>query len=147
MVSSESTATVMRAPPSASSAEPAGVEHLVGQQQVVAEAGGGHALHLRGWWRSRSARWPASASRRASAVDLNALTWGRRRGPGQAAAITATLLVEGVEIDDEGGRGEIVGEHGITVCDPGHGEVGRATRSATVSTSRTSGGIRQTRRV
>ena len=45
---SESTATVTRAPGLDDGAEAAGVEHLVGQQEVVAETGGGHALDLAG---------------------------------------------------------------------------------------------------
>src|SRR5262245_6401302 len=36
-------------------------------------------------------RWPAAASSWASAVDLNALTWGRSFGPGNAPAMVVTL--------------------------------------------------------
>ena len=72
-------------------AEPARVDHLVGQQQVVAEAGGGHALDLahrraREVRCGRPSRW-----RVASAVDLCAFTCGRSRAPGSAADIVAML--------------------------------------------------------
>ena len=39
----------------------------------------------------QNVRWPAAARRAASAVDLNALTWGRSAGPGRTAAIVATF--------------------------------------------------------
>ena len=91
MVSSESTATVMRAEPlsitavsrvrsrlslasSRSSPSPAAAMPII--SRTVAQ---------------QNPRWPFSASRRASAVDLNAFTWGRSFSPGHRFAIVATF--------------------------------------------------------
>ena len=72
-------------------AEPVGVDHLVGQEEIVAETGASHALHL-GDGRAGE---PVMAVRRlaldANEVHLWAFTWGRRRGPGRAAAMVARL--------------------------------------------------------
>ena len=92
IVSWESTATVItaRSCNAAIARQPVRIERFVGQEQVVAEAGGRHADHLarcgagERWW--PAAHWAA-----ASAVHLWALTCGRSRLPGGPAAIVARL--------------------------------------------------------
>ncbi len=64
-------------------AEPGGIHHLVGQQQIVGQSGSGHPLDL-GDGRTGEGAVAASACRAASPVHLCALTCGRRRLPGSA---------------------------------------------------------------
>ena len=92
-------------------AEPGGVDHLVGQQQVVAQAGRGHPLHLPDGGAGEGRGGPRRAWRRASAVHLCALTWGRSRGPGRAAGHGGEIVLEQAPVDDQSGRGQLPGPH------------------------------------
>ena len=60
--------------------------------------------------------WPGAAWRRASAVHLWALTWGRNRGPGRAAAMVARLCSKRLDVDDEGRRRQLVEVHACSVA-------------------------------
>ena len=89
-VASESTARVTGRPAGHHRSQPAGVHHLVGQQQVVPSPAAAIPSTSRMVAQVNPAC-PAAAWRAASAVVLWAFTWGRRRAPGRAAAMTARL--------------------------------------------------------
>ncbi len=90
-VASESTATVTRAVPAATSA-PRRVQSSTSLASSRSSPRPAAAMpSISRTVAQQKVRCPASASRRASAVDLNAFTWGRSRGPGWAAAMVATL--------------------------------------------------------
>ena len=112
IVSSESTATVMRAEPLSTTArEPAEVEALVGEQQVVARGRRRPCPPSRARWRSRTRGGPSSASRLASAVDLNAFTCGRSFSPGHRLAIVATFRSNACTSTSSDGVGRSVDLH------------------------------------
>ena len=71
--------------------EPAGIDDLVGDEQVVAETQRRPCPTASRGVAQVNERWPTSYWRWASDVHLCALTWGRRRRPGWAAAIVARL--------------------------------------------------------
>ena len=73
MVASESTATVTRAPLRGQGGQAPPVDDLVGEQQVLAQAGPGHALPL-GHRGAREADVAWARRRAASAVHLWAFT-------------------------------------------------------------------------
>ena len=90
MVSSESTATVMRAPASPSTPRRrASSTSLASSRSSPRPAAAMPSISR--MVAQQNPWWPASANRRARAVDLNAFTWGRRRRPGQAADMTSRL--------------------------------------------------------
>ena len=106
-VASLSTATVTRAGARGHGPQAARVERLVGEQQVVAEAGRGHAHDLAGRGAGEG-RWPCRACARARAVHLWALTWGRSGGAGAGGRHGGEVVLEGVDIDHERRRGQVV---------------------------------------
>ena len=91
--------------------EPVQVEALVGQQQVVAEPGGGHAHHLAHGGAAEPAV-AGSASRAASAVDLNAFTCGRSAQPRPPLGHRGHVPVERMDVDQQRRRGQLVHLHG-----------------------------------
>ncbi len=90
-VSGESTATVMRAPVSSATA-PRRVQSSTSLARRRSSPRPARAIpSISRTVAQQNVRCPAAASSRASAVDLKAFTCGRRRAPGCAAAIVATL--------------------------------------------------------
>ena len=98
-------------------AEPGGVGHLVGQEEVLAEAGVGHALHLGNGGAGEPCvpvRGLASRQRRA----LVRLHVGTQPVPGQGLRHGAQVGLESRRVDHEGRRRELRGLHSRQASDP-----------------------------
>ena len=142
----ESTATVTRAPCCGEHAEPGRVGHLVGQQEVLAQTGARHALHLA----HGGAGEPRVARRRlalASAVHLCAFTCGRSRRPGERLRHGAQVVLEQTRVDQERRRGQLRRLHARTLPTDGARASGRSGTLRRVSTAVAGGRLRPGRRV
>jgi hypothetical protein len=88
------------------------IEHLVRQQQVVAETGPGQALHLA----DGGAAEAAVAERRLAHCQCRALVRlhvGAQPRAGERRAHAAQVALEHVGVGDEGGCGEVGSAHGV----------------------------------
>src|SRR4029453_906444 len=90
--------------------QPPAVEHLVGQEQVVAEPGGGHALDLPDGGAAEGAV-PRVGQPPGQGGRLERLDVGPEPGAGGGGGHGGDVVVERREVDDQGRGGDVCEPH------------------------------------
>ena len=113
IVSSESTATVTRAAVGArqlADARASGAQRLVGEQEIVTEAGRSHAFHL-AWRRAAEPGVAVCVEPPRERGRLPRLDVRTQPRTGPCVAHRVDVVFEGLAVDEEGGRRQIIDAH------------------------------------